>query len=280
MALACCRNWRIRSHLRLRREQAVGFLVASPNPAVASLRSPGRAAVTLEWTSAAAAATEVRFGRPDGPLLSHAGAEGKTKTGAWVGDGMIFYLQDVSDGLPLTLAGTLGVVRVHGERMSRVSIVGGMFGLDVATFGADGPLPSFLSGESMFLANGTSAMALLIRHLRPRRVWLPSYLCVALAIAVREEEARRASTRWTTISLCNPRPGSMKFEPRDAVVMVDYFGFLSGVEYADAVRARGASLIEDAAQALLSDGAGRQGDFAVFSPRKFLGVPDGGYPYL
>ncbi len=103
---------KIRSHLRLRRGRAVGFITASPNPAIASPRSPGRVAVTLEWRSAAVAFTELRLGRPDGLLLSRAGFEGKKMTGEWVGDGMTFYLQNVSDDLPLTLANTLDVVSV------------------------------------------------------------------------------------------------------------------------------------------------------------------------
>ncbi|MDY6953921.1 MAG: hypothetical protein SWE60_20640, partial [Thermodesulfobacteriota bacterium] len=39
---------------------------------------------------------------------------------------------------------------------------------------------------------------------------------------------------------------------------------------------RGAWVLEDACQALLSGGLGKRADFVLFSPRKFLGVPDGG----
>jgi dTDP-4-amino-4,6-dideoxygalactose transaminase len=35
-------------------------------------------------------------------------------------------------------------------------------------------------------------------------------------------------------------------------------------------------VVEDAAQALLSQASGKLGDYTIFSPRKFLGVPDGG----
>ncbi len=99
----------MRSHLRLERGEAVGFLSASPNPDPSSAGNAGLSSVALEWTSAATRAVEVRLGRPDGPLISHTGGSGKTKTDQWVGDGTIFYLQNVFDGLPLTLENTLAL---------------------------------------------------------------------------------------------------------------------------------------------------------------------------
>ena len=46
--------------------------------------------------------------------------------------------------------------------------------------------------------------------------------------------------------------------------------------FASEVKKCGAWLLEDACQALLSDEVGRFSDFVLYSPRKFLGVPDGG----
>ena len=60
------------------------------------------------------------------------------------------------------------------------------------------------------------------------------------------------------------------------IVMIDYFGWPIGAKQLDRTRGRGAWLVEDATQAMLSDGAGSTGGFAVVNPRKFLGVPDGG----
>ena len=107
---------RVRAHVRLRRREAIGFITASPNPLIASPKAPDRAAVTLTWVSAAAAATEVRLGRPDGRLLSRGGYEGQRTTGEWVADGMLFYLQNVTGGRPLTLENTLDVVRIGVKR--------------------------------------------------------------------------------------------------------------------------------------------------------------------
>lgn len=106
---------KVRSQLRLQRGLAVGYLYASPNPVRCSARGSGLSSVDLEWTLEGTEAVEVRVGRPDGALLSHTALSGKTKTGDWVADGMLFFLQDVLGGLPLTSENTLDVVRVRVE---------------------------------------------------------------------------------------------------------------------------------------------------------------------
>jgi dTDP-4-amino-4,6-dideoxygalactose transaminase len=65
-------------------------------------------------------------------------------------------------------------------------------------------------------------------------------------------------------------------ESSDAVLAIDYFGFTAPAAWWKAVRATGCLTIEDASQALLTSGVGRHADYVVYSPRKFLGVPDGG----
>lgn len=91
--------------------QSTGKLTADPNPLhVADRFAVG--VVTLRWEAKSVEAIEVRIGAPDGQLFTRAGPQGSTATGPWVSDGMVFYLQDVSDGLPLTAANTLGYVRV------------------------------------------------------------------------------------------------------------------------------------------------------------------------
>jgi dTDP-4-amino-4,6-dideoxygalactose transaminase len=62
----------------------------------------------------------------------------------------------------------------------------------------------------------------------------------------------------------------------DLVVFIDYFGFPFDSALAAHVRHRRAWVLEDASQALLSPYVGKSSDFVIFSPRKFLGIPDGG----
>jgi dTDP-4-amino-4,6-dideoxygalactose transaminase len=65
-------------------------------------------------------------------------------------------------------------------------------------------------------------------------------------------------------------------QPNDLVVLIDYFGFPSDPYWIKLAKERGARVLEDGCQALLSEEAGRFSDFVLFSPRKFVGVPDGG----
>ena len=67
---------------------------------------------TLSWKCFHTDAVEVHVGAPDGPLLSRSGSSGAAATGKWVLDQMVFFLQDVSDQLPLTSENTIARVPV------------------------------------------------------------------------------------------------------------------------------------------------------------------------
>jgi len=67
---------------------------------------------TISWTFQGAKKIEVRVGKPDGDLLAATESPGQASTGKWVAKGMGFYLQDVSDGRPLTSENTIAMIRV------------------------------------------------------------------------------------------------------------------------------------------------------------------------
>lgn len=91
--------------------KSTGAITADPNPiSVSYLFEGGR--TTLSWTSTGTETIELRIGKPDGPLWIRTSPSGRVITGKWVFDSMTFYLQDVSGGLPLTSANTVGKVRV------------------------------------------------------------------------------------------------------------------------------------------------------------------------
>jgi hypothetical protein len=85
---------------------------ASPNPI---LVAPGTlyGTTTLYWNSPYFGTVEIHIGSPDGPLLAQGLSTGSVTTGPWVTDGMIFYLQDVTNHNPLTLDHTLAAVQTH-----------------------------------------------------------------------------------------------------------------------------------------------------------------------
>jgi len=157
------------------------------------------------------------------------------------------------------------------------AIIGGVFALEEpnAEILQSRKWP-FQQPNVLHLANGRGAFWLLANRLRPKIVWLPSYLCssiidgfLAAKVAVRffpvGRDLRCESDSW----LQHVEPGHM-------VLRIHYFGFPNLDPVFQEAIAQGACLVDDAAQALLSDGLGDGAEFVVFSPRKFVGVPDGG----
>lgn len=73
----------------------------------------GLGITTLSWTSPAGTWAEVRVNAPDGTLFSARGSAGESVTDKWVTDGMVFYLQDVTEKKPLTTEHTMATVTVR-----------------------------------------------------------------------------------------------------------------------------------------------------------------------
>lgn len=88
-----------------------GTLIATP-ASIQVVRENQAAITRLEWSSAGTDIVEVHVNAPDGPLLSRSGPSGNATTGEWVSDGMTFYLQDVTNGQPLTSEHTLATAAV------------------------------------------------------------------------------------------------------------------------------------------------------------------------
>jgi hypothetical protein len=96
----------------LHSSKKIGLIVAVPNAHLLPFNSNLYSA-TIKWIAAGVDSVEVRVNKPDGSLLSRSGCIGIAETGSWVHDGMTFYLQDVSDGNPLTIENTLSVVPIR-----------------------------------------------------------------------------------------------------------------------------------------------------------------------
>jgi hypothetical protein len=158
-------------------------------------------------------------------------------------------------------------------------IIGGMFGLETGESASPaGRRRSLtcLAEPHLLLATGRSAFTLLARTLRPPTVWLPSYLCGVVMGAfpahlqrVRfyavDERLEIADADWLE-----------EIQAGDMVVFIDYFGFNQWSASGAEARRRGAWVVEDACQALLNERFCAHSHYVVFSPRKFVGVPDGG----
>lgn len=158
---------------------------------------------------------------------------------------------------------------------TRPRIIGGMFGLQAAP-DPNASYPLFLGNRSICLVNARSGIWLLVHHLSPRQVWCPSYLCHTILDAVKGSVA---NVRFYEVNYDLAIPSFEWLDHMhqgDLVILIDYFGFACDASCVIRAKERGAWVLEDASQALLSGNVGQSSDFILFSPRKFLGIPDGG----
>lgn len=123
-------------------------------------------------------------------------------------------------------------------------------------------------------SSARSALAALLAQRRARRVWLPAYACPALmegAVA-----GGRQAAWYAVDERLEPRLEDLQSVwPGDAVVGIDYFGRPPGEDFQALARSQPDVLwIEDRAQALAPGPA--WGAVRLFSPRKLIGVGDGG----
>ena len=97
-----------------------GTLTATPNPIPVQ---PGQLGVTtIAWDAPFATAVEIHLGSPGGTLVTTGGSTGSGTTGAWVTNGMTFYLQDASNGNATSPSNTIASVTCYlGTSMPTVN---------------------------------------------------------------------------------------------------------------------------------------------------------------
>jgi hypothetical protein len=157
----------------------------------------------------------------------------------------------------------------------RPTIVGGVFGLPCPP-AAKSASPEFLQGRRLLLANGRSCLHVLLQELKPRTLWLPSYLCGSILEAIPK---RGVSVHYYEMGF-GLKPESTdwlgKIRKRDVVLAINYFGIGRNDQLMRDAKSRGAWVVEDACQALWAQPDASVADFTIYSPRKFVGLPDGG----
>ncbi len=123
-------------------------------------------------------------------------------------------------------------------------------------------------------ATARSALAALLVDRGAKRIWLPAYICRAVADAakVAAVEIRFYGHDPALVADTGALAGGLA--GGDAVLGVDYFGFPSAEFVGLRRRFDDVLWIEDRAQAL--DAGEAWGEALLFSPRKLIGVADGG----
>lgn len=155
--------------------------------------------------------------------------------------------------------------------------IGGFFALHEPDCGA--PDQSILfrwTNGRAFVAfgNARSAFAALVEMTAPRVVWLPAYICGDLIGASWRERARY----YRLLPGFEPDVATLERDAvaGDMVLAVDFFGLPPGQQFIEFVRRRRDLLfVDDRAQAL-DPGVEPWADWTLYSPRKLLGVADGG----
>jgi hypothetical protein len=162
---------------------------------------------------------------------------------------------------------------------SETDIIGGMFGLELLALdeiSSQAQEPPFLAEPHLLLATARSAFTLLARTLCPKSVWLPSYLC---GVVMGAFPAHLMNVRFYPIDerlRISGKDWLSEIQTNDMVVFIDYFGFNQWTDWGAETKRRGAWVVQDASQALLSDHSNTPAHYIVFSPRKFVGIPEGG----
>lgn len=135
-----------------------------------------------------------------------------------------------------------------------------------ALWGLDDTTPARDSAGAIFAA--------LVRTLRPPRLWLPGWLCAPFAAGLPQDRIRLYRL---TPALAPDTASLAALAPGDLLLAVNPFGQTPGPAWAAFVDAHPDTFfVEDCAQSLAT-GRAPWGDWQLFSPRKLMGVPEGGF---
>ena len=147
--------------------------------------------------------------------------------------------------------------------MSETKEIGGYFGLECGS----APL---MHENGIYLNLGRSALRYVIRVLGIKRMHIPYYTCHTVAASLRAEDCEPVFYKIGDDFLPD-----RDFPKEDFILYNNYFG-VCGAKV-DAMVARYPNLVIDNAQAYYSQYySGNCGRAAIYSPRKFFGLPDGG----
>jgi len=155
-------------------------------------------------------------------------------------------------------------------------IIGGVFGWEFPARELVTHPPKWQNGTYLRLVNARSAICILVEYLQPSNIWLPAYLCDSILLGLKMFKEKVHFYPISDTFEVLDREWLKKVASGDLVLVIDYFGWRLERSTLDLIHATGAIIVEDASQALLTHGVGEGVDYSLYSPRKFLPLPDGG----
>lgn len=148
-----------------------------------------------------------------------------------------------------------------------INEIGGYFELEISTQNA------FPHNKATAVNSGRNALSLILKELKIKKLLLPFYSCDVLLQAMDKvgvtHEFYKIDSDFNPIIPGKPRKNT-------AVLYINYFGLMEAKSKSLAQKYE--NLIIDNSQAFFADPFNASASF--YSPRKFFGVPDGGYLYL
>jgi hypothetical protein len=159
-------------------------------------------------------------------------------------------------------------------RENVTGILGGAFGLQTPGAAVE---PPFRARYVRFFLSVRCILRALIETHKPKSAWLPSYLCREILTPFKQAQvAVRFYAIDSQLRVSGDHGWIGEIQAGDLVLVIHYFGFPDRSFPAREIAERGALLIEDASQALFCPQQFPESLGILYSPRKFLGVPDSG----
>ena len=150
-----------------------------------------------------------------------------------------------------------------------------MFGIEGLPVHRRFSVPFLKGTDGLRLSSARSGIRLLGERLSPAQIWMPSFLCRAMVDSVAGLKTQLLYYEVDGKLAVSDGDWLKKVGRGDVVIFIDYFGFPAPAQFVRAAKEKGAWIVEDACQALLSP-QNPDADYVLYSPRKFVGVPDGG----
>lgn len=116
-----------------------------------------------------------------------------------------------------------------------------------------------------------SALYALLVTVRPARIWIPYYICTAVKDAVKA--AGISFTEYKLEKNFEPESGVV-IGDNDLILLVNYFGLFSELIDRQLCRFKRSQVVVDCSQSFFNQNFDCLA--SIYSPRKFLPVPDGG----
>ncbi|WP_199154595.1 hypothetical protein [Chromobacterium sp. ASV23] len=144
--------------------------------------------------------------------------------------------------------------------------IGGYFELELP------PASGHHYPAALRLQSARASLLALLRHIRPSLLWLPYFICPTML-----EPVRRAGVpiRFYPIDHSYRPPIDLLPAPGELLLYVNYYGICAAQVEELVQRVPREQIILDYSQAFFS--APPDCLATIYSPRKFFGVPDGGY---